>query len=168
MQPSSVDHSATNAYVWLTDDTTQPESDSNANRSSDRRRPIAVIGGAFNQSPALGAAMALKAWPCQPACRILPVDVCRRCVPPVCPMVVECVRIRRLVRRWASESSKLPMQILPSCPLCLLRFPAELRFGVRAWLQLRPEKLKVPACSRFSLLIRPSGQAGIVVSTENH
>ena len=32
MEPSSVDHCATDAYVWLTDDTTQPESDSNANR----------------------------------------------------------------------------------------------------------------------------------------
>ena len=32
MEPSSVDHCATDAYVWLTGDTTQPESDCNANR----------------------------------------------------------------------------------------------------------------------------------------
>ena len=32
MEPSSVDHYATDTYVWLADDTTQPESDCNANR----------------------------------------------------------------------------------------------------------------------------------------
>ena len=32
MEPSSVDHCATDAYVWLAGATTQPESDSNANR----------------------------------------------------------------------------------------------------------------------------------------
>ena len=56
----------------------------------------------------------------------------------------------------------------PSCTLCLSRFSAELCFGVRTWLQLRPERLKVPARSRISLLIHPSEQAWMLVSSENH
>ena len=60
MQPSCIDLGTTDASVWLAYSRSKRQPNSHRTASSERRKPTAVIGGAFNQSPACGAVTALS------------------------------------------------------------------------------------------------------------
>ena len=62
--------------------------------SSDKRRPIAVSGGTFSQSPAC-VLQRLSTWPCQLAYHNLFVDLRRRYVPPVFHTLAGCIGSHR-------------------------------------------------------------------------